>query len=94
VNKAKTTPQSELSKVPSELKGANLSQILQYSADALNALEMGTTLTESFVNLPKELRSAVQSFTFTTLRHKARLLHVIYEFINNLLISYIFNFII
>ncbi len=82
MNKAKTTTQSALSKEASELKGANLSQILQYSAEALNALEMGTTLTESFVNLPKELRSAVQSFTFTTLRHKARLLHVIYEFIN------------
>jgi 16S rRNA (cytosine967-C5)-methyltransferase len=82
VNKATPQKKTELSNEPNELKGANLSQILQHSAIALNALETGMTLTESFVNLPKELRSAVQSFTFTTLRHKARLLHVIYEFIN------------
>lgn len=82
MNKANTPPQSELSNESNELKGANLSQILQHCAIVLTALENGTTLTESFVNLPKELRSAVQSFTFTTLRHKARLLHVIYEFIN------------
>ncbi len=82
MNKANTPPKTELSNESNELKGANLSQILQHCAIALTALEDGTTLTESFVNLPKELRSAVQSFTFTTLRHKARLLHVIYEFIN------------
>ena len=82
MNKANTPPQTELSNESNELKGANLSQILQHCAIVLTALEDGITLTESFVNLPKELRSAVQSFTFTTLRHKARLLHVIYEFIN------------
>lgn len=68
--------------VPHELKGANLSQILTCSAEVLSALAQGITLTESFISLPKELRSPVQSFTFTTLRHKARLLHVIYQFIN------------
>lgn len=79
MNKDQLTTNSPSNNEP---KGANLSDVLSASAGTLNALADGVTLTESFNLLPRELRSAVQSFTFTTLRYKARLLHVIYQFIN------------